>query len=54
MKIYILETQFMVCHFKEEMEYPMYSYSWRVRADFYSKHAHSPMSYMYIFVKNYF
>lgn len=44
----------MVYHFKEEKEYPTYSYSWRVRADFYSNHAHSPMSYMYIFVKNYF
>ena len=40
----------MVCHFKEEMEYSTYSYSWRVRAEFYSKHTHSPMSYMYIFV----
>ena len=50
----LFEILIVVYHFKEEMEYYMYHYSWRVRAEFYSKHAHSPMSYMYIFVINFF
>lgn len=44
----------MVYLFKEEMEYSIHSHSWRVIEEFYSKHAHSPMSYMYIFVINFF
>lgn len=49
----ILETQLMVCYFKREIENSIYSYNWRVRAEFYSKHVHSPMSYIYIFVINF-